>query len=239
MTANIALADVVAKLDRQISTVFGVDYPIQAAQAPATTLLRVVLGRNRGPVSRRPVPATDGVTIWLPADMSVADRDVAIKLYRTMALQQAARARRGSVELTALRMTPLHRDLCLLVEAAAADEELVQLLPDMAGPINELRDAALGARPLMSAFPLYARPLENFVRILLRCDCRIPADRTLKSKTPTDTLRVAEDIAASMLPATTVLRARKMHLLVKDWWTGDLRRPPAGMPPLHQPHGGE
>ena len=49
--------------------------------------------------------------------------------FRTAALQQAMRATRRSAALISVQATPLIRDVYLLLEALAADEELARRLP--------------------------------------------------------------------------------------------------------------
>jgi nitric oxide reductase NorD protein len=122
--------------------------------------------------------------------------------------------------------SPLLRDLSLLVEASAADHALAGLLPGLAKPINELRHAALAARPLLSVFPKAAQPLENFLRIILRSDCREALDPALRSASPTQSIQAARKIVAELLPAATAARAEKASLLLKDGWTGELYAPP-------------
>lgn len=220
----VTLVDVTERIDLLITDVFGVSYPIRMAHPPPhPTLLTFVFDRHRGPVPGHPIPATDGASLWLPADLGISDKTLALQRYRTMALQQAMRAHRGSADALTDQATTLHRDIYLLVEATAADEALVTLLPDIAASINELRTAALAARPLMSAFPKYLRPLETFVRILLRSDCSRPPDPALRSTSPTESTHAAERIVASLMPIGMATRCAKTKPLLKDWWTGELR----------------
>ena len=94
-------------------------------------------------------------------------RQLALERFRTVALQQAMRAHRGSAAGAGSGATPLVRDLYLLIEAHAADAALAQLLPGMQGPLDDLRAAALSARPALSSFPAGRQPLEAWVRRLM------------------------------------------------------------------------
>ncbi|MGH8195657.1 MAG: hypothetical protein ACREQ8_14845 [Woeseiaceae bacterium] len=227
VTPTLLLADVAVRIDLLVNTVFGASYPIRMAQRPApTTLLTAVFGRRRGPLQKQAIPATDGVSLWLPADLGIQDPTLALRRYRTMALQQAMRARRRAPEVMAAPAPPLFREIALLVEASAADRALVSLLPGVAKPINELRKAALAARPLMSAFPKYAQPLENLLRIILKSDCREPLDPVMRSESPGESMQAAAKIVAGLLPARTAARASRADLLLKDCWTGELHPPP-------------
>ncbi|HEY0877639.1 MAG TPA: hypothetical protein VGE10_04240, partial [Zeimonas sp.] len=146
----VTLADVAQRLDLLVSAAFGTGFALRVAQAPApTTLLTRCFRRAQLPRAPDAVPATDGVSIWLPARLDVPDDEQALRLYRTMALQQAMRARRGSADLLSAATTtgPLVRDLYLLLEAHAADRALVAALPGTAGALAALRRAAGLRRP--------------------------------------------------------------------------------------------
>src|SRR5690606_41855740 len=92
------LADVAPRLDLLITAVFGEGRGLRIAQPPPpTTLLKQTFGADRGPRATQPVPATDGTSIWLPAELDLDDDELAERVYRTMALTQAVRARRGAV----------------------------------------------------------------------------------------------------------------------------------------------
>src|SRR5690606_33334416 len=107
-----------------------------------TTLLKQTFGADRGPRATQPVPATDGTSIWLPAELDLDDDELAERVYRTMALTQAVRARRGAV-CRSREPDALAGDLYLLLEAYSADEALAALLPGIAPSIDLLRAAAL------------------------------------------------------------------------------------------------
>jgi len=169
------LADLKRRLDLFLAAVAGASIPIRVAQPPRRpTLLKVLLEHDRRPRARQPLPATDGLRIWLPSrlDPAPADPNEAVELYRVMALQQLVRARRGSGLRISSARTPLERDLLWLIEICDADAELVEMLPGMAVPLQRLRRHALATRPPPEAFPLVRRPLEAFVAGILKQDGR-------------------------------------------------------------------
>ncbi|MEX0709033.1 MAG: VWA domain-containing protein [Woeseia sp.] len=212
----LVLADVAARVDLLVTTVFGPVHTIRIAQQPAPpTLLTRMFGRRRGPVRRQAIPATDGRTIWLPGSLGTIDPKLASQRYRTMALQQAMRAQRGSIALWPGIADTLTGDIYLLLEAHAADVTLSQLLPGMAAPVRELRAAALAARPPLSAFPGAARELERFVRNLVDEGIGGPV-----STTSDDAMSRAESIVARLLPATATRHTATLRVL-KDLWTGN------------------
>ncbi len=226
ITPTVPLAELAPRIDLLINSVFGRSFPIRVAEPPAPpTLLTAVFGRRRGPVQRQPIPATDGVSLWLPADLGITDRRQALLRYRTMALQQAIRAERGGAALIAGEDSPLVQDFFLLVEASSADAALRELLPGLAAAINESRRLALATRPPLYAFPNYAQPLERFVRHLLQGDCRKP-DPGFDSPTAAGSLESATGIAADLMPQGMPARARRTTLLYRDRWTGEFRVPP-------------
>lgn len=242
ITPTVVLADLAPRLDLLITSVFGKSFPIRVAEPPApSTLLTAVFGRRRGPVQRRPVPATDGASLWLPADLGITDRELALQRYRAMALQQAMRAERGGAAL-AVEEPPLVRDCFLLLEAGSADAALQRLLPGMAAPLNQARRSALAARPALDAFPTYSRPLERFVRRLMQGDCREP-DPVFDSPSAANSVNAARSIATDLMARGLPARARRATMLFRDCWTGDFRTlrenerisgPEAGVDP-HEP----
>src|SRR5690606_12537203 len=155
-----------------VTAVFGASLRLRVAQPPPPpTLLLNVFRRRRGPRIERPVPATDGASLWLPAELGIAEDAVAAELYKTMALQQAMRARRGSAALPFADWPPLVADIYLLLEAHAADVALAGKLPGIARGVDRLRRIALDARPPLEAFPDARRPLERLLRVMLQSGC--------------------------------------------------------------------
>ncbi|HEX7025922.1 MAG TPA: VWA domain-containing protein [Gammaproteobacteria bacterium] len=215
--ATVTLADVSPRIDLLITAVFGAGHPLRPAQPPPrVTLLDRLFRRGMFPTWHTPIPATDGATLWLPAGGLPA-----VQYYRTIALQQAMRARRGSAALIG-GLNPLLADVYLLLEACAADKALAVLLPGMVASINTVRKHALRSRPPLSAFPPARQPLERFVRILLNTDCDRPP------------VPLADSPEQSLTYARQLIEQHRLHAperllgpqpLFKDCWTGELRPP--------------
>jgi nitric oxide reductase NorD protein len=221
----LSVVDISRRLDFLIAAVFGVSYPIRVAQPPApATLLVKLFERHDRPRLQQPVPATDGVSIWLPASLGASHGSDALESFRAMALQQAARAYRGSASLSLHRLSPLQRDLYLLLEAAAADAALARALPGVLASLNALRRAALAARPPIDQFPAFRRPLEMLVRRLLSTDCVHSCSELPLCAEPADSAEMAIELAAGLAPAGLP----GFSPVYKDLWTGDLRQPSAG-----------
>src|SRR5690554_6253319 len=224
-----ALIDVSARLDLFITSVFGKSYPIRIAQLPACpTFLSTVFKKIHKPYLKEVIPATNGQSIWLPPDSGITDEQIARELYRVMTLQQTIRAERGSpLFLHRINSDPLLTDIYLLLEAYAADNALVDLLPGMAGAINRLRQHALSKRPPLDRFAKSRQPLEIFLRRLLQSDCRQQVANVPVSESPAQSLIHAQTIAANLLTASgaSVKNPLGIQPLLKDWWTGELRVP--------------
>ncbi len=237
--APLHLADVAPRIDLLLAAVFGRSFVLRVAQTPARrTALAGLLLRHQCPPVREAVPATDGNSIWLPASFSLIDAEsLAQDRFRTMALQQAMRAVRGSVAQQPVGAPALLQGLYLLLEACAADQALLQLLPGMGAAITTLRRQALQRRPSLVAFPESLQPLEKLVRAVLNT----PADNKLPASLPPGIDAAA--FAQASTPAEVLTQAKLMllalqgsqartfsgHALWRDWWTGELRPPFAGV----------
>lgn len=223
---QIGLADVAPRLDLLITAVFGAGRRLRVAQLPApTTLLKQTFSADRGPRARHAVPATDGESVWLPAELHLDDDELAAQVYRTTALAQAQRARRGSPAFAPDGGSGLVGDIYLLLEAYAADEALAAMLPGVASSINLLRRLALERRPPVDTFPPRRQPLERLARELLESRCGRPLTAQLVTPSPARSRALARRIAEDIALRTGAHRFGAEPLL-KDWWTGALRPPP-------------
>lgn len=223
--ATALLADISPRLDLLITALTGSSLNIRIAQSPPhPTFLARVFRRVQSPWLRQPIPACDGQRIWLPADSLIEDIELGNELYRAMALQQAVRIQRGSATELKRDWSPLTADAFLLLEAWAADHELVQQLPGVKTSLTRLRQYALSQRPPLDAFSRSRRPLELLLRELL--------------DTPVGTASATLPLSASPQQSVTLTPQLLMNLglsdsqqstgtapLLKDWWTGDLRTP--------------
>jgi len=244
------LADVAQRLDLLIAAVFGRSFALRVAQPPAApSWAGRLLLRHQLPPVRDAFPATDGRSIWLPASFDLPEPDaLATERFRTLALQQAMRAERGSTEHLPADAPPLERELYLLLEARASEDALARLLPGMAAPLATLRREALQRRPKLGAFTAPLREIEELVRALLGAGsdnaflARLPG--SLNSglfalpATPAQIRRQAQALSAAL--GETVAPALKgTRLLWRDWFTGELRMPPATVRASGQPAASE
>lgn len=227
---NLALADIAQRLDLLIVAVFGRACPLRVAQVPArTTLLARTFKRQYSPRVQAAIPANDGAQIWLPAQTGLTDMAVALERFRTAALHQAMRVVRGSAFGIGSEATPLVRDLYLLIEAHAADADLAELLPGMRAPLQALRAAALSARPALSHFPAWRQPLEAWTRRLMNGLVPFRGTDALYSPSPARSRRLAQDIACELQGDASEPGRPCTQPLFKDWWTGELLVPAAGL----------
>lgn len=231
------LADVAQRLDLLVAAVFGRSFALRVAQPPATpSLIGRMLLRHQLPPVREAFPATDGRSIWLPGHFGMAEADAAaMERFRTMALLQAMRASRGSAGHLPADATPLERELYLLLEARAADDALLRLLPGMAAPLAKLRREALQRRPKLGAFTASLQPIEELARALLAVDgdtgfiARLPGGLTPATfALPATPMQVGQQATAlaNALCGAAASALKGTRLLWRDGWTGDLRKSP-------------
>ena len=219
------LVDIAPRLDLLITALTGNSHPIRIAQLPPhPTLLSRLFRRVQFPWLTQPVPATNGQRLWLPTDSGIEDMEQGNALYRVMALQQATRAQRGSAELLSPDWTPLQTDAYLLLEAWAADAELLKRLPGLAADITRLRQHALQKRPPVTAFSRARQPLEALLQQLLQTPAGLAAEGMPFSSSPQRSVQLSLQLLMR-LGLDTHDKANGNAPLLKDWWTGDLRPP--------------
>jgi nitric oxide reductase NorD protein len=220
---TVSLMTAAPRLDFLVTSVFNRSYSFRVAQAPARpTLLATALRHSQSPYSSKPVPATDNNSIWLPADIDIEDPSLALEIYRVMALQQAIRARRGSAEFIPRIKNPLWRDLFLLLEAHAANQDLLEMLPGLQRSCTNFRAMALQLRPPLSAFSSERKRVEILYRELLSGSNKLP-----KSATAYESFVRSEKLFADMAGdnGKFSLRVWSSEPLLKDLWIGELRAP--------------
>lgn len=219
------LVDIAPRLDLLITALTGRSLPIRIAQLPARpTLLSRLYRRHQAPWLRQPIPATDGQRLWLPADSGIENIAQGNECYRAMALQQAMRAQRGSAALLDPAWPALLADAYLLLEAWAADAELIAHLPGMTAAVTRLRQHALQARPQLTTFSRPRQPLEALLRQLLETPCGVPCPAIPLSRSPAKSVRLAPELLAS-IGLSPEHHAGGNAPLLKNWWTGELRQP--------------
>ncbi|WP_285275598.1 nitric oxide reductase activation protein NorD [Halopseudomonas bauzanensis] len=219
------LVDIAPRLDLLITALTGRSLPIRIAQLPARpTLLSRLYRRHQAPWLRQPIPATDGQRLWLPADSGIENIAQGNECYRAMALQQAMRAQRGSAALLDPAWPALLADAYLLLEAWAADAQLIAHLPGMTAAVTRLRQHALQARPQLTTFSRPRQPLEALLRQLLETPCGVPCPAIPLSPSPAESVRLAPELLAS-IGLSPEHHAGGNAPLLKNWWTGELRQP--------------
>lgn len=225
--SGLLLRDAARRLDLFVTAVFGVGFPIRTAQTPPQPHHFKVKERAEGPYlgphpQKNPIaaiPATDDHFVWLPRQISHSDGQDALDRYRVIMLQQAMRAHRGSAARHASLVNPVEKVIFTLLEAQAADAELLQLLPGMAGSLRVFRAEMLARRPPMAGLADCQQPIEKLLRSLLATE---PA--CLQHTSSEESIDRARAIAADWSIRYPDLSAGG-EVLLRDWWTGDLRMP--------------
>lgn len=215
-----------ARLDLVVRGIFGRGFRIRTAQAPSRpTLLDRAFGRRTRPWLTQPIPATDGMAIWLPPFSPITADDFSAERYRVMVLQQAMRAVRGSAEQLPARASPLETALYHLIEAQVCDLMLVRKVPGLRNDLQRFRREMLHARPDLNRFPKARRPLEELVRAILASPCDIVAELPYTAS-PTASLTRARELAERWLATMGIEnKGAGQEPLLKDGWTGELRSP--------------
>lgn len=208
----VALAYVAERLDLLVTAVFGARIALKVAQSPPpVTLLTRIFRRETLPRAQEALPATDGVSVWLPSRSSVAQ---GLRDYRCMALLQAMRIVRGSAACVASAAQRGVGNLYLLLEACSAESMLAALLPGMRAELTSFRLDALAKRPPPEAFVPSRREFEHFARTVMQSPER------WSTRSPTDTLARASNLTRELGSARSQLCS-----LFLDRWTGELKAP--------------
>lgn len=225
---TVVLIDMAPRLDLLITAYLGQGLRLRTAQDPPhPTLLSRIFRRVQSPWLKASIPATDGSSIWLPADSGIENQEEGVDLYRVMALIQAERVLRGSVTVFDPNWPPLLADAYLLHEAWAADFSLVEKMPGMARALRSLRTLALRRRPPLDAFSPRRQPLERCLRELLQTEPGADSVQLPRSPGPEDSVKLASAFL-SELGLESTERGLGNAPLLKDWWTGALRPASSG-----------
>lgn len=214
------LRDVAPRLDLLLSAVFGKTFSLRIAEAPApATFLTKVFRHAEGPKVTAAVPATDGHSIWLPALLPDQPGLTGLEQFRVLALQQAQRASRGGTAAWPSFQDRLEQAVFLVLEAQAADAELVRQLPGTATALRALRHMVLAQRPALALFPAHRAPLEALVRSALAADIV-----SAVAHSPSDCVARAREVTHELRGQGA--QPMKGRLLYRDLWTGEMRPPP-------------
>lgn len=186
---RVELAEVRPRLELLVAAIFGDSPPIVSAEPPALPSFAGRLARRipRHLLDERAHASTDGTRIHLPGSLAARSTDAgessgpraAIAMYRLLAMEQAARAARGTpaalreaLSDAQSRGVPANllaavRDCFHLCEAAAVDRWLTAELPGLTDALRAARRQALAERPALSLLTPRERPIELLLRALL------------------------------------------------------------------------
>jgi nitric oxide reductase NorD protein len=162
---------------------------------PPTWLARATGQAPRHLVRRAASAGSDGAVLWLPRTLAVtSDEAGATAAYRILALEQAARASRGTP--ARVPRDPLERDLYALAEAVAVDHELAISFPGLALPLRAARAEALRERPAVGRLTGLERQVERLIVGVLSADPAAPPPSVPLVATPVESLAWARATAA-------------------------------------------
>lgn len=159
--------------------------------APLSFLARLARRPVAHLASDRALPSTDGQHIRLPPVLDGIPPAEVVGRYRLLALEQAARAARGTPALLPTDDVLL-RDLYLLSEAAAVDRLLAGMLPRLTEALRDARTDALTGRADARRATACERAVEALTRTLLAADPRRPPAPFVVALTPAASLAWAE-----------------------------------------------
>jgi nitric oxide reductase NorD protein len=172
--ADVSLADERPRLELFLSALFMQPISIAATQPPApiTWLARLAQGRAASGARSELFPGTDGSRIYLPPLLSITrNEEHTRRLYRLLAVLQAARLVRGTARMT-LALSAEDREWFLMREAEAVDCWIAAELPGLLPQLAEVRAKALAERSSDSLSR--DNPLEQIIRHLLQSDLSAP-----------------------------------------------------------------
>jgi nitric oxide reductase NorD protein len=198
---EVPLAHVRPRLELFLAALYGEAPPVLPADPPpAPVWLARLVGRAPRHLRRRTaIASTDGARIWLPRILGAGGGEGrAIATYRLLAVEQAARAARGTPGHVPApgrggagrseRSDPLERDLYLLAEAIAVDRSIVESFPGLAPDLRAARTAALAERPALEFLAPLERAVEDIVRRILRADPATLVSGLPVTTTPSESL---------------------------------------------------
>jgi nitric oxide reductase NorD protein len=179
------LREIRRRLELFIAALFP-DAPQIATADPAAplTLLARLAGRRLPQGGGQPaLSSTDGFSIRLPGELGAIAPEEAAARYRLLALEQAARAARGTPALVPPD-SPLLRDLFLLAEAVAVDRMLARLVPGVVPLLRRARREALAQRGDLLHVTACERAVEELTRAVLAADPLVPPAAVPAAETP-------------------------------------------------------
>lgn len=192
---RVELSDVRRRLELLVGA-FHLDAPpivVAEPLSPPSLFARLFLRIPSHMVDLRPLAGTDGVKIRLPRELTAANgEEAAASVYRMLALQQAARAVRGTPRLLSSNLEPVVRDLYLLAESVAVDHSLATELPGFVGLMIEARAASLAERPKSKLLLPRELEVERRLRAALASHPAAPPESVPLFASPADSLAWAK-----------------------------------------------
>ena len=205
---ELPLARVQRRLELVAGALCGDARPLLPSDPPPrpTWLARVFGHAPARLLARAAHAATDGASVWLPRALPHGDGDevAAMTTYRLLALEQVARAARG----TAAQAPDdrLECDLYVLAEAVAVDHALARDLGGLVADLCTARARALGERPPLERLTTLERHVEGLVRATLSAHPATPPAEIPLAATPAQSRRWAHAAAAPMRGAAARYR---------------------------------
>ncbi len=143
---SLRLEDVRSRLEVVLHALFRHPFHLEPAEPPlAPNLFRRIAGRIPHHLARPALVAwNDGDRLALPPEIPrrAPGSDAPLARYRLLAIQQAARIRRGTAAVATRAPSLLTRDLFLLAEARAVDLALARDFPGLLGGLDAARSAS-------------------------------------------------------------------------------------------------
>jgi len=175
---------------------------VPADPPPAPVWLARLMGRApRHLAPRTATASTDGARIWLPRTLDAPEGETrALATYRLLAVEQAARAARGTPGHAPRDPRPdsLERDLYFLAEAVAIDRAIASAFPGLAADLRVARAAALAERPPNARQTPMECAVERLVYEVLSAEPSARAPNLPFTTTPSGSRAWAQDMARRM-----------------------------------------
>jgi nitric oxide reductase NorD protein len=235
---RVELAEVRPRLEMIVVALFGHALPLVAAEPEARPTLFGRLARRipRHLVDDRAHASTDGARIHLPRALdSAGGRAATLATYRLLAVEQAARAARGTPGALPPDAAPELRDLFLLSEGAAVDRLLATELPGLAPGLREARRRALAERPAASALTVREMEVERLLRLVLEAHPAELPGALPDAATPAASLAWARERVREL----ATLPGRYRGVPPVGLWGRSEPRAADALPPRHGPGAGD
>lgn len=201
-TPWLTLAEIRRRLEWLTAALYGEARPIIAAEPRARPSLagRIAHRIPRHLLDDAAVPSTDGERIFLPRSLENSAASGGYDSYQLLAVEQAARAARGTPSQVQRQLSLEVQDFYELSEAAAVDHRLALDVPGLVPTLIKSRQRARALRPRLSLLTPRERQAETMLRLLLESyPAQLPPGIPL-AIAPTDSLAWAIREATKLEP---------------------------------------